>query len=155
MRDELLWCSLDEPSGVAVDTGAVIHEVLWDTDMHLAMMRKLVNESCCKYAQKTYSSTAAKLIGTDYIFSWSKNGVIAYCDNIVKLSSHFHGLDAGSVMVLIWDYPSQNWRFLVTVVTFLRLRKGYKNCKNIARALLRNAQPQHIRSLSGAFHGKL
>ena len=33
--------------------------------------------------------------------------------------------------------------------------KGCKNYKNITRALSRNAQPQHIRSLSCAFHGKL
>jgi len=47
---ELFWCSLDEPSGVDVEAGAVIHEVLWNTDMHSPMMRKLVNETCCKYA---------------------------------------------------------------------------------------------------------
>lgn len=49
---DLLMYWLDEPSGVDVEAGAVIHEVLWDTDMHLPMMRKLVNESCCTYAKK-------------------------------------------------------------------------------------------------------
>jgi len=40
----------DEPSGVDVGSGAVIHEILWNTDMHSPMMRKLVNETCCKSA---------------------------------------------------------------------------------------------------------
>ena len=51
---ELLSYYSDEPSGVDVKTGAVIHEVLWDTDMHLPTMRKLVNETCCKYSYKSH-----------------------------------------------------------------------------------------------------
>ena len=43
---------------------------------------------------------------------------------------------------------------MATVVTFLYGdTRGYKNYENIARALSRNARPQHIRRLSGAFHG--
>lgn len=41
----------DEPSGTDVEAGAVIHEVLWNTNMHLPMMRKLVNETCCIFAK--------------------------------------------------------------------------------------------------------
>jgi len=37
----------------------------------------------------------------------------------VMPSSHFHGLDAGNVTVLIRDYPAWNRRVLATVVTFL------------------------------------
>jgi len=47
----------DEPSGVDVEDGAYIHEVLWDTDMHLPVMRKLVNETCCKYAKCNFCTT--------------------------------------------------------------------------------------------------
>jgi len=42
----LVFCFLDEPSGVDVGCQAHIYEVKWDTDMHLPCTRKLVNETC-------------------------------------------------------------------------------------------------------------
>jgi len=41
-------CWSDETSGTTVGAGTFIHQVLWDTEMHLPMMRMLVNETCCK-----------------------------------------------------------------------------------------------------------
>ena len=53
-------------------------------------------------------------------------------------------MDTGRVTVLIRDYLSRNRRLLATVVTFYGDARSYKNYKNIARALSKNAYNRSI-----------